>query len=287
MKPIPVFGYVCGLGASDTNTRFGAQAIAQQLPSQHFVRQFFYPASAAQGLAAIPVLAEINSYLAQNTFTAVEEKQPFITIGGDHSCAIGTWSGVAAALQNQGDLGLIWFDAHMDSHTPDTTPSNNVHGMPVACLLGHGDAALTQILTAHAKIKPENLCLIGVRSFESGEKKLLEDLKVRIFYMDEIEQRGLDVVIEEAVAIVSQKTSGFGISFDLDAIDPHSAPGVGSPAPDGIQPKPLLKAINSIQNHPQLLGLEIAEYNPNLDIEAQTQKFALELINALFDFKEK
>lgn len=281
-NPIPLLGYACGLGAGDTGTRHGAEAIASRLSFQKFTPEFLYPLQEVQGLAAMPVLAEINLRLAQQTFKLAEASQRFITIGGDHSCAIGTWSGVASALQPRGDLGLIWFDAHMDSHTPATTPSNNIHGMPVATLLGEGDASLTEILSAHRKIKPANLCLIGVRSFETEEKKLLESMQVRVFYMDEINERGIDVVIEEALALVTRDTVGFGISFDLDVIDPLDAPGVGSPAPNGLRAKSLLNALTVLGNHPNFVGLEVAEYNPNLDINQQTKHFATQLINTLF-----
>lgn len=283
MQTIPTFAYACGLGAGNMETRFGAEVIAHQLSSQKFSPVFFYPQFHAQGLDAMPALAQINLDLAKQAFIAAEKNQKFITLGGDHSCAIGTWSGAAAAIHSRGDLGLIWFDAHMDSHTPATSPSNNIHGMPLACLLGHGDPALTHILNDHPKIKPENLCLIGIRSFESEEKKLLDTLQVRIFYMDEILERGLDIIIQEALEIVTRHTRGFGISFDLDVMDPLAAPGVGSPADNGLQPESLLQAIKPLENHPLLIGLEIAEYNPSLDRDENTLKFALELINTIFD----
>lgn len=284
-QPIPLMGYACGLGAGDTGTGLGPEAIANRLSFQKFTSEFLYPSHEVQGLAAMEVLAEINLRLAQQTFQFAEASQRFITLGGDHSCAIGTWSGVASALQPRGDLGLIWFDAHMDSHTPSTTPSNNIHGMPVATLLGEGDASLTEILTVHRKIKPANLCLIGVRSFEPEEKKLLDSLQVRVFYMDEINERGIDVIINEALALVTRDTAGFGVSFDLDVMDPLDAPGVGSPAPDGLRAKSLLNAIPILGNHPDFVGLEVAEYNPNLDINELTQNFALQLINTLFSIQ--
>ncbi|MDQ2994403.1 MAG: arginase [Pseudomonadota bacterium] len=275
--------YECGLGAGDAGTRDGPQAIAQHLGANISEAERFHPSMDLQGLDAIPILAEINTSLAQHTEALTLANRRFITLGGDHSCAIGTWSGVASALQRRKEhLGLIWFDAHMDSHTPATTPSNNIHGMPLACLLGEGDLLLTRILSANPKVQPANLCLIGVRSFESEEQALLERLKVRVFTMQDIEQRGLEAILQEALAIATAETTGFGISFDLDALDPNDAPGVGSPAPDGLRGAPLLKALKSWQNHPQLIGLEIAEYNPSLDIDNRTQLFAVNLINTIF-----
>lgn len=279
---ITILGYVCGLGAGNSGTRDGPRAIIQQLHDNELSPDFFYSQNELHGLAAMPILAEINSQLAQRTFDLVSCKKPFIILGGDHSSAVGTWSGVASALKSRGDLGLIWFDAHMDSHTPETTPSNNIHGMPLASLLGFGDSALTEILIPTAKVKPENLCLIGIRSFEPPEQKLLENLGVRIFYMSEIEQRGITDVLTEALAIVTKNTAGFGISFDLDAIDPTEAPGVGSPAPKGISAPTLLNSLKTWQNHPKLLGLEIAEYNPHLDIDHRTADIAINLCENLF-----
>ncbi|EKD92270.1 MAG: hypothetical protein ACD_29C00093G0001, partial [uncultured bacterium] len=118
---------------------------------------------------ALKDVAQLCAALAQATEQCVLKKEFFITLGGDHSCAIGTWSGAATAVQNQGELGLIWIDAHMDAHTVKTSFTQNIHGMPIACLLGHGEKALTRILSSQPKIKPENLVLIGVRSFEPEE----------------------------------------------------------------------------------------------------------------------
>ncbi len=117
-----------------------------------------------------------------------------IVLGGDHSCAIGTWSGVKSAMQEHDRLGLIWVDAHMDSHTFATTPSSAIHGMPLACLLGHGDEHLTHISSPLPKLRPEDVCLIGTRSFEEGEAKLLQQLGVRVFHMEEILRRGMEAV---------------------------------------------------------------------------------------------
>ncbi len=190
-----------------------------------------------------------------------------LVIGGDHSCAIGTWKGVAQATS--GPLGLIWIDAHMDAHTPETTESGRLHGMPLACVLGYGDGRLTGI-AGGATVAPQQVCLVGVRSYEKGEAALLQQLGVRVFAMREIKQRGLDAVMDEAREIASAGTAGYGISVDLDAIDPLDAPGVGSPVRGGLGAAELVNALARLACDMALKGLEIVEYNPHLDRGAQT-----------------
>lgn len=284
---LTLLGYACDLGTSRPGTETGpskiinAKAMAQlnNLISDY---ECLYPTAHAYGLAAMPLLHEINTRLAAHTEELSRSGKRSIILGGDHSCAIGTWSGVATGLDPSGDLGLIWFDAHMDSHTPETTPSDNIHGMPLAALLGYGDPTLTNLRRPTPKIKAEHLCLIGVRSFEPDEQALLESLKVRIFYMEEIEARGIEVVLREALSIATTNTAGFGISFDLDALDPAEAPGVGTPEPKGLHAKPLMAALQAWKNHPLLLGLEIAEFNPTLDVKEMTEAIIFELISSLF-----
>lgn len=204
-----------------------------------------------------------------------------VILGGDHSCAIGTWSGIQHAIPGGGSLGLIWIDAHMDSHTPETSPSGALHGMPLACLLGYGLPELTAIAGNPPPIFPQHLCLIGVRSFETGEAALLNRLGVRIFFMQEVHQRGIEVVMAEALEIVQRDTAGFGISIDLDVLEPREDPGVGSPAPDGVLGFELASALKQIKGHPKLLGIEIVEYNPSLDRNQITAQRAIELLETV------
>jgi arginase len=284
---ISLLGYACDLGTSRPGTDKGPQHIINAdgiQPLRDLISDYecFYPTARAHGIAATPLLHEINGRLAAATDTLTRHGKHFVTLGGDHSSAIGTWSGASTGLAKRGDLGLIWIDAHMDSHTPDTSPSDNIHGMPLAVLLGCGDPALKDLRTASPKVKPAHLCLIGVRSFEADEKALLERLNVRIFYMSEVEERGIDRVLEEALSIATTDTAGFGISFDLDAIDPLEAPGVGTPEPQGLSTKPLFEALKAWNNHPLLVGLEIAEFNPALDKNKLTENIIFNLIQTLF-----
>lgn len=240
-----------------------------------------------EGLPVLATVADLCERLAVCTKKLTEQKQFFTVFGGDHSCAIGTWSGVASALKQQGPLGLLWIDAHMDSHTFDTTPSGNIHGMPVAALLGYGAEELTKILEATPKILPEHICLIGIRSFENGEAELLRKLGVRIYFIEEVQKRGLTIVMQEALAIVKKGTAAFGISIDVDSIDPHEAPATGTPEANGLKSTELLNALQLINTDPKYIGAEITEYNPHLDENNITLNLIQRLLIALLPRRNK
>ncbi len=213
---------------------------------------------------------------------AVVSKDHFFTVfGGDHSCAMGTWSGVQSITREKGDIGLIWIDAHMDSHTPETSETGNIHGMPLASLLGHGDPIFTSLLGAAPKFKPEHVCLIGIRSFEIGEAELLKSLNVRIYYMEEVKRRGLDDILQEALGIVNAGTIGYGVTLDMDSIDPREAPGTGVSEPDGLAAKELSRALNKIAGDKRLLGIEIVEFDPHRDVDHMTEKLVPQFMAAM------
>ncbi len=282
---INIIGYACGVAAGNNGCCMGPNRIQyssyfSELPQVQWEETLYVHESQA-GLAATKAIAEVSERLSHLTFNMVKNKQRYVVVGGDHSSAIGTWTGAAAALRPQGDLGLIWVDAHMDSHTPQTTASGNIHGMPVAVLLGYGDPSLTKLMENAAKVKPENLCLIGIRSFEPEEKQFLEQLNVRVYYVDEIKERGLKAVFEEAVEHVSRNTAGYGISIDVDAIDPAEAPGVGTPAPDGLHGQAMQEILQQLPQRQKLVGFEIAEFNPYLDHERKTEKLICDFIAAV------
>lgn len=231
---------------------------------------------------AADVIAELCQRLAVEVAVAVRAGVPFAVLGGDHSCAIGTWSGVAAVLPHRRPLGLIWIDAHMDSHTPETSASGALHGMPLASLLGYGDARLTGVQFAGPKLFAEHVCLIGVRSYEPAEAEFLRQHKVRVYFMDEVRERGLFTVMNEAYELISRGTTQFGVSIDLDAIDPLDAPGVGSPEPGGITVADLLHALAPLSVKPGLLGIEIAEFNPARDHDDKTARVIMRLMEEFF-----
>jgi len=197
-------------------------------------------------------------------------------IGGDHSCAGGTWTGVARTLR--GSLGLLWIDAHMDSHTPATSHTGRLHGMPLAWLLGQDDDPLYGL--SAGVLEPQHVCLVGVRSYEPEEDERLRRLGVRVVFMDEIARRGIDAVLDEALDIVTAGTGGFGVSIDLDVVTPEEAPNVGTPAKGGVSSAELARALERIPLRPGLAAVELVEYSPRLDRDGRTARVAIELLTA-------
>ena len=230
-----------------------------------------------RGLNALNKLADFSHQLALETANIIEANRKFITVGGDHSCAIGTWSGVYKAL---GDFGLIWIDAHMDAHTPESSHSGNLHGMVTSTLLGYGDKKLTCILSEKPKIKPEHIVLIGIRSFEKEEQALLEKLNVKVFMIEEVKAKGFDYCFNEALHYFSKQNLSFGISFDLDGIDPGDINALGTPVENGIALKDILICFKKMSED-RLIGIEIAEYNPMLDIEHQGIRVIHKILQAV------
>lgn len=275
MRTISVVGVASAVGAGVQGCQDGPVFLKKQpfnkLRSGHIQINWHTTLTPKYSSDKLNTIHELSSSLAQCIKEIMVEDKFFTVIGGDHSCAIGTWSGVFSALNEvSGSLGLLWIDAHLDSHTFETTHSGNIHGMPLAALLGYGDPLLKEVISPLPKISPKNLCIIGARSFEQEEQALLHRLGVRIFYMDEINERGLSQVMQEAMEIVKAGTVGYGLSLDMDAIDPIDAPGVGTPESQGISAAELCSAIQIMQRDTKLLGIEIVEYNPHNDIKNKT-----------------
>lgn len=248
-------------------------------------RQWFQEsAKKLSSMERLDIVTKVNTHLAELIFDQVKKQQRFCVIGGDHSCAIGTWSGAATAIE--GDLGLIWVDAHMDAHTFETTYTQNVHGMPVAALLGHGHEKLTHLLSSKPKLKPENLCLIGIRSFEHEEAELLKKCGVTVYTNKDVEKYGLETLLVRAHQQVTRNTTNFGFSIDLDGFDPEFAPGTGTPVARGIDAHDFCRIISRWSKDPKLIGLEIAEYNPHLEKDNITENTMIEII-AAFQQEEK
>lgn len=284
---LPLIGYASGIAGLDEGCADGPLVLKHNDIQQQF---------AAIGIDAywldmllpnkelknkVRSVADLAARLSHLTNTLVEQHQLFAVIGGDHSSAIGTWSGAAFACYSRGSLGLIWIDAHLDSHTPQTTESGNIHGMPLACLLGYGDPLFTTIASNHAKLLPENVAIIGVRSFEQGELKLLKKLGVRILFQEEVEKIGISAALEIAHRIVTHSTVGYGLSIDMDVLDPHDAPGVGNPVPNGISTIALSDALTNYSTDPALIGIELVEYNPHLDHDNFTKNAVIKLLFSL------
>ena len=214
--------------------------------------------------------------------------QPGVTpliIGGDHSVAMGSWSGVTTALKAHGQFGLLWIDAHMDAHTPITAHQGkwggHFHGTPLAHLLGHGDRILCEIGSKRTKLKPAHVALVGVRSYEPGEAALLDELGVRVFKMDEIHQRGLQAVLQDAIAIVSAAPKGWGMSLDLDVFDPTDMQAVGTAEPNGLRLKEFLQVWSGLNLKTLPRAYELVEYVPAKDEDGHGHKAIEQILQTL------
>lgn len=287
-KELYLIGYASGLAANDSGCGDGPLALQrsdllQQLATYLIKTQWLDMLMPDGHLIENKYLcvADLCQRLAIHTQQLTEKHQQFIVVGGDHSCAIGTWSGVAKACSIKGKIGLIWIDAHLDSHTPQSSETGNIHGMPVACLLGYGDARLTTIATKEIKLLPENVTIIGARSYEQGELALLKELGVRIFFQEELLQIGLSAALKEAQQRAMQGTVGYGFSIDLDAIDPQEAPGVGTPESNGISAQQLCECLKIYSSDTNILGAEIVEFNPHHDQNHVTQNIIMNIVFSL------
>lgn len=289
LTPIAMIGAASCLGARDQRCGFGPyqvqRALEKRLADSGVAAQWrgtLHPQTGHDIASdAYAQVAELSTRLAHAVGAEISQQRRFAVIGGDHSCAIGTWSGAAMAQRKQGPIGLVWIDAHMDSHTPQTSRSGAIHGMPLACLLGQGDARLTGVGDALAKLQPAHVAVIGVRSYEPEEQQLLASLGVPVFSMHEIRRDGLDTVMRAALHIARSAPGGYGISIDLDAIDPVDAPGVGSPEPGGIPAQALLNCLALARHDAALLGVEIAELNPFRDRGGKTTQLTIDLLSAM------
>jgi ornithine--oxo-acid transaminase len=284
-RTVYLLGAACGYGAADPGCAAAPEALRRSDLAVRLWRGGLDPIwdstiEPAPDLDAVKSVRSLSERLSRRVQKLAERGGIPLVLGGDHSCAIGTWSGMAATLRPRGPLGLIWIDAHLDAHTPATSPSGCLHGMPLACLLGHGDPQLVDFV-AGAVLAPQHVCVVGVRSFEWAEADLLSRLGVRVFSMDEIKQRGIEEVMREAHAIATLGTAGFGVTLDLDAIDPLEAPGVGTPAPGGLRAKRLAEALAVVSADPRLAAVELAEYNPIRDRDGRSAEVLVELAAAL------
>lgn len=287
LPSLNLLGFASGVAGNNTDCALAPWFLYyhpewfQSLPMPVIWQGFIHATSVAQGKNVLTEVIKSVQELSQAVLTMLQKEGGIGVIGGDHSCAIGTWSAIAYANRQQGDIGLLWIDAHMDSHTPATSLTHNLHGMPLAALLGHGIPELCQLLDDQPKLKAQNICLLGIRSYEAGERALLENLGVKIYYMDEVQERGLVLVMQEAYERVAANTCGVGISIDMDAIDPSDAPGVGYREPDGLLAKDLLAALSALPNRSHLLGFEITEFNPLEDLRDKTAHLLIDLIHSL------
>lgn len=229
-------------------------------------------------------VSEANQKLTKAVSDVIDKGRFPLVLGGDHSIAIGTLAGVS---QHYDNLGVIWYDAHGDLNTGETSPSGNIHGMPLAVSLGIGHAELTGIGGYAPKVKPENIVIVGARSLDEGERELIREKGIRVYTMHEIDRQGMTAVMQETMDYLGERTDGIHLSLDLDGLDPSDAPGVGTPVMGGLSYRESHLAMEMLAESDLITSAEFVEVNPILDDKNKTATAAVALMGSLFGEKLK
>jgi arginase len=279
IRDIDLISVPCALGAPDPGATGGPEALRRAGLLKTLQRAGHNVESNQELISPAATdrwncLAELCAHLASVVGAARSAGHLPFVVGGDHAIAAGTWRGIADSVA--GPIGLLWFDAHLDAHTTEDSPSGNPHGMPLALLLGEGDPRL-----ARPCLSPRHVCIVGARSWEPEEAARVRRLGVRVFDAAEIAHRGLVAVVSDALARVRTGTAGFGISIDLDVLDPVEAPGVNSPAPDGRPATEWIEALRGLATHDDCLAVEVVECDSRRDTDGATAHLAVAIAGAL------
>jgi arginase len=214
---------------------------------------------------------------------SLEQGETPVVLGGDHSIAIGTVSGVSEYFRERDEkIGLIWVDAHGDMNTPESSPTGNIHGMPLATLLGLGHPRLVEMGGFWPKVARENVCLIGIRDVDDVERKIIRESGIHAYTMRDVDERGMRAIIEEAVRFASEGTAGFHVSFDLDGMDPRDVPGTGTPVKGGLSWREANLLMEIVSDTGRMTSLEVTELNPVLDVRNQSGEVAVDVISSAF-----
>jgi arginase len=228
-----------------------------------------------------PQILSVCTELADRVKELMDAGEFPLVIGGDHSIAMGTVAGVSAHYRDRGEeMGLIWFDAHGDMNIPGVSPSGNIHGMPLAHLLGRGDPDLAGILGFSPKLNPDKVVLIGIRDIDSGERKIINESGIHVFTMRDIDEHGMAKVARRAMEIVTDGTSGFHVSFDVDGCDPTVIPGSGTLVPGGVRYREAHLLLEYCADSRQMTSMEVVELNPFMDHKNISAERTLRLITS-------
>jgi arginase len=292
-QKIRIIGVPMDLGASRRGVDMGPSALrvgglAQQLKSMgHQVEDIGnvlvkQPEEQHYGEKRAKYMAEIVETargLAQIVEKTLEEGLLPLVMGGDHSVALGTLGGVSSFFRKKEKrVGLIWLDAHADMNTPESSPSGNIHGMPLAAIAGYGPDELTQISGPKPMVNPHNISIVGVRDIDAKERKIIKESGVHAFTMRDMDERGMREVMAEAIRFASDETDGIAVSLDLDFVDPADAPGVGTPVRGGVTYREAHLAMEMIADTKSVVSLEVVEVNPVIDQHNQTALLSIELV---------
>lgn len=224
-------------------------------------------------------IAETCKGLAETVRKTLEADLLPLVLGGDHSIAVGTVAGVASYFHKQSKrVGMIWLDAHGDMNTPDSSPSGNVHGMPLASVMGYGPPELTELAGVKPMVEPRNVALVGVRDLDSKERRLMKETGVHAFTMRDIDERGMREVMAEALRFAGDDTAGVAVSLDMDFVDPSDAPGVGTPVRGGVTYREAHLALEMIADSRSMVSFELVEINPVIDLHNTTATLGVELV---------
>ncbi|CAM4265091.1 arginase [Lacicoccus alkaliphilus] len=229
-------------------------------------------------------VVNFNEKLAASADESVASGAFPLIIGGDHSLAIGSLAGISPHYNN---LGVIWYDAHADLNDINTSPSGNVHGMPLAISCGIGDERLVNLHTPDIKVKPRNIVLIGMRDLDEGEKKYIRDENILMYTMEDIEEKGISTVMTEALEYLHGKTDGIHLSLDVDALDPSETPGTGTPVENGLSLSDTIHAMNLLHESGSVTSMDLVEVNPLLDDRNMTAEKAVAIVAAFFGKEQK
>jgi len=291
-QKIRIIGVPMDLGASRRGVDMGPSAVrvaglqARIKQLGHQVEDFGnisvkQPEEMSYGEKRAKYIAEIADAckdLAAAVQKSLEEGFLPLVLGGDHSIAAGSISGVAAHFRKEKkNIGCIWLDAHSDMNTPETSPSGNVHGMPLSAVMGYGTEELYDLFGFKPKIEPQNVVLVGVRDLDAHEKKFIKRLGVKAFTMRDIDERGMREVMSDALKYAMDDTDGIAVSLDMDFVDPTDAPGVGTPVRGGVTYREAHLAMEMIADSDAMVSMEIVEINPVIDEHNTTALLAVEL----------
>lgn len=292
-RSVSILGVPLGYGASMAGVDIGPAALRVARLNQRIARLGYSvhdlgdlrlerPQSFPEVNDKLKYVREISSaceQLAKEVEAILEANQLPLILGGDHSIAIGSFAGVVSHYKKQDKtIGLIWFDAHADINTPETTPSGNIHGMPLAALLGYGAPELTNVGGFAPKLDLKLCVHVGARDIDPGERELIRKLGIRFFTMREIDERGMSACMDEAISIASRGTGGYTVTFDVDALDPGDAPGSGTLVRGGLTYREAHLGMEKIAEAGGMRMLEIVEINTALDVNNKTAELGVELI---------
>lgn len=232
-------------------------------------------------LRYLPEIAKASNILAVHVKNALDTGYFPLMLGGDHSMSIGSIAGIAAHCKAQNKrLGVIWVDAHSDINTPDSTPSGNIHGMPVAVSLGIGSKELVNVGGEFVKLSPSNLTLIGLRSVDPGERDLIKQLGIDAYSMTEIDKLGMYAIMLTVLERMKKRVDHLHISFDIDSVDPSVAKGVGTPVPGGLSFRETHLIMEMVAESGLVKSFEVTEVNPILDDMNQSAEFAVGVVSS-------